>query len=124
MTEPRTVTLPTADHGDVTIPEPAWCIGHVSTPGDLRVDIIHSGPDVVLSFHGRDITEACLTQSPFASPSAPRLGGRTPGVSVTALALTLDPAGVYELAAAFDRYADGLRDLADQLAAVLAGDTE
>ncbi|MEU5115118.1 hypothetical protein AB0G64_26875 [Streptomyces longwoodensis] len=32
-----------------------------------------------------------------------------------------DPAGLYALAASLDAHADQLRDLADQLAAILAG---
>lgn len=116
-TEPRTVTLPTADHGDVTVPEPAWCTGHVSMPGDLRADILHQGPDVVLAFHGHHIGEAGLVQSPFAE----RLS-RKPGVSVSLLSKTLDPVGLYDLAAVLDAHADRLRDLADQLTAILGGE--
>ncbi|MGW1000761.1 DUF6907 domain-containing protein [Streptomyces sp. NPDC002520] len=120
--EPRTITLPTSDHGDVTVIEPDWCQGHPNhRPDDLRADIHHSGPDVTLAFRGHHITDACLVQSPFTEIDVPELSSRTPGVSVSVIARTLDPAGLYELAAALDRYADELRALADQLTGILAG---
>lgn len=111
----RTVTLPTADHGDITLPEPAWCVGHESVPGDLRAEIFHQGPDVVLRFRGQFVSDAGLVQSPYAADP-------TPSISVSMLGRTLDPRGVYELAAELDRHADALRDLADQLSALLGGD--
>ncbi|MFI0964624.1 DUF6907 domain-containing protein [Streptomyces sp. NPDC021080] len=121
-TEPRTVTLATADHGNVTVPEPSWCAGHAHhDPETLRVDLIHAGPAVDLVHRGRTLLSAELVQSPHAGPASPYLGGRTPGVSVYPLGQTLDPTGLYCLAADLDRYADQLRDLADQLAAALGG---
>lgn len=120
--QPRTVVVPTADAGDVTITCPAWCTGHLSLPGDLRADIIHQGPDVALAFHGRHIGDAGLVQSPYASSPTPGLGGPTPGVSVSLLGQTLDPVALYELAACLDAHADQLRDLADQLARILGGE--
>ncbi|MFJ1552339.1 DUF6907 domain-containing protein [Streptomyces mirabilis] len=121
-TEPRTVTLPTADYGDVTLPEPAWCIGHPNhRPDDQRADIHHSGPDITLTFRGHHITHACLAQSPFTQIDIPELSSRTPGVSVSVIARNLDPTSLYELAATLDTYADQLRDLADQLDTLLAG---
>ncbi|MDX2946799.1 hypothetical protein PV383_38370 [Streptomyces caniscabiei] len=122
MNAPRTITLPTLDHGDVTLTCPAWCAGHADhRPDTHRADILHKGPDVALTFHGGEVIAAGLAQSPFASPSTPDLGGRTPGASVYPPGRTLDPVGLYGLAAALDSYADQLRDLADQLAAILAG---
>lgn len=121
-TEPRTVTLPTADHGDVTLPEPAWCAGHPNhRPDDLRADIHHAGPDVTLTWHGHHITDACIVQSPFTEIDIPELSSRTPGVSVSIMARTLTPVDLYDLAATLDSYADRLRDLADQLSAILGG---
>ena len=118
-TESRTVTVPTADHGDVTLPEPCWCVGHADDLPDHRGDILHRGPDVTLRFRGHHITDACIVQSPFTTIDIPELSSRTPGVSISAIGRTLDPAGLYELAAAFDGYADRLRALADELAALL-----
>lgn len=120
MTEPRTITLPTADHGDVTLVCPAWCMGHTDhQPDTYRADILHSGPDTVLAFHGAELFTACLVQSPYATSSDPELGGPTPGVSVSPPWRTLTPASLYSLAAALDGYADQLRDLADQLTVIL-----
>lgn len=124
-TEPCTVTLATADHGPVTLPEPTWCAGHAHhDPATLRVDLIHAGPSVDLVHRGRTLLSAEIVQSPHANSSNPHLGGRTPGVSLWPLGQTLDPTGLYCLAADLDRYADRLRDLADQLAATLTGSTE
>jgi hypothetical protein len=41
-----TVTLETFDHGDVTVPEPAWCIGHSWQPNPHRADITHNSTRV------------------------------------------------------------------------------
>ncbi|QQM42806.1 DUF6907 domain-containing protein [Streptomyces liliifuscus] len=125
MTEARTVTLQTLDAGEVTLPEPSWCVGHADhQPDNYRADILHQGEDVVLTFRGHFITDAGLVQSPFATHASPGLGGRTTGVSVSVIARTLDPAGLYSLAASLDGYADRLRDMADQLSAILAGGAE
>ena len=122
MTEPRTITLPTSDHGDVTLPEPAWCIGHPNhRPDDLRADILHRGPDVTLAFRGRRIMDASLAQSPFSTLEDPEVCSSTAAVSVSVLHPALDPIGVYDFAAALDSYADRLRALADELTALLAG---
>lgn len=112
----RTVTLPTADHGDVTLPEPSWCVGHESMPGDLRADILHQGPEIVLQFHGRIIGDAGLVQSPFAE-----LTSCEPGVSVSLLGQTLNPAGLDQLAAALVEHAQQLRHLARRLSVIIAG---
>lgn len=122
MTE-RVVTLQTADHGLVTLEEPSWCCGHADhRPDSYRADILHSGPDVALTFHGHDIGDAALVQSPFSTIEIPELCSSTPGVSVSLLGLTLNPVQLYDLAATLDRHADQLRDLADQLHALLTGE--
>ncbi|GAQ69700.1 hypothetical protein T45_01431 [Streptomyces turgidiscabies] len=121
MNEPRTITLPTTDHGDVTIPEPSWCAGHDDHRPGYRVDLSHKGPDVTLAFHGAEVINACLVRSPYATLVDPALGGPTPGVSVYPPGRTLTPVDLYSLAAALDTYADRLRDLADELTALLAG---
>lgn len=117
----RTVTLPTIDHGEVTLVCPPWCAGHADhRPDTHRADIIHNGPDISLAFHGVDLFTACLVQSPYATSSDPALGGPTPGVSVSPPNRTLTPVDLYSLAAALDGYADRLRGLADRLDAILA----
>ncbi|MEH0423145.1 DUF6907 domain-containing protein [Streptomyces sp. B21-083] len=121
-TEPRIVTLPTVDYGDVTVTCPAWCIGHPNHKADdYRADILHQGPDVTLAFHGHDIGDAALVQSPFSTAEIPELCSSTPGVSISLIGRTLDPVALYDLAATLDRHADQLRDLADQLLVILGG---
>ncbi|MFF9215496.1 DUF6907 domain-containing protein [Streptomyces viridosporus] len=112
----RTVTLPTIDHGPVTLPEPSWCTGHAHhDPESTRADLAHTGPDIVLAFRGRHIAAAALDHAPFAE-TAPR----DVRVSVDLIGRTLDARGVYELAAALDTYADRLRTLADSLLVIAA----
>lgn len=113
--EPRTITLRTADHGDVTFTCPAWCVAR-HEPHGYRADILHAGEDVALVFRGHDIGDASLVQSPYAE-----LPGGGLGVSVSLLGQTLDPVELYDFAATLDTHADQLRDLADQLDAILAG---
>lgn len=123
MSEPRTITLATVDHGPVTVTCPAWCVGHPNhRPDDYRADILHCGPDVTLVFQGHDIGDASLVQSPFSTAEIPELCSSTPGVSVSLLGRTLDPVQLYDFAAVLDTYADQLRDLADQLHTLLAGE--
>lgn len=122
--EPRTVTLTTADRGDVTLPEPAWCSGHAQhDPLTESVDLVHSGPEISLTFRNTELLAAGLVQHPHAAIDAtPELGSRATGVSVYPLGETLGPIALYELAAGLDRYADHLRDLADQLDTITGGD--
>ncbi|MFD0138006.1 DUF6907 domain-containing protein [Streptomyces sp. NPDC127159] len=117
----RSITLPTSDHGEVTLPEPPWCLGaSVHEPGGYRADILHRGPEQTIAFRGDPISEAGLVQLPYGSTD-PELGSPTPGVSVSLVQLTLDPVGLYELAAVLDRHAEQLRGLADELTLLLAG---
>ncbi|MEU8532086.1 DUF6907 domain-containing protein [Streptomyces parvulus] len=115
----RTVTLPTTDHGDVTLPEPSWCAGHNDHRPQYRTDLAHTGPDVLLKFRGRVLSEACLDQAPLAEAAS-----RDVQVSVSLTGTALDARGVYELAAELDTYADRLRALADQLLVILAGEDQ
>jgi hypothetical protein len=125
VTEPRTVTLTTADHGDVTTPEPWWCAGHSHhDPLTLRVDLIHASPTRACNHRGVPLLSAEIVQSPYANSSDRHLGGRTPGVSIHPLGQTLDPTELYSLAADLDRYSDVLRDLADKLTSINNGSTE
>lgn len=120
MTEPRTITLPTADHGPVTVTCPAWCGGHRDhRPDTYRADLDHKSPEHRLTHNGELLWTAFLGESPFAS----RPEQRAIGVYVEqgSYARTLDAASLYDLAATFEAHADRLRDLADQLHALLAG---
>ncbi|MYW50581.1 hypothetical protein GTY64_03680 [Streptomyces sp. SID8376] len=65
----RTVILDTLDHGEVTVPEPAWCTGHDDDLVGYLADITHNGPvitaDVLTARYGRTpILEARITQAP------------------------------------------------------------
>ncbi|MGW7196009.1 DUF6907 domain-containing protein [Streptomyces chryseus] len=115
MSADRTVTVLTNDHGPLTIPEPAWCVGHDGQPPEDRADTLHTGPDRTALFRGVEIASACLTLSPFSE-----LTPRRTGVSVSCghLAQTLSPSGLDELAAVMVAYAGTLRGLARQLATV------
>jgi hypothetical protein len=120
VSETRTITVRTVDHVPVTVTCPAWCVGG-HEDGGYRSDILHTGPDINLVFRGHDIADAGLVQSPFAQSGTPEFGSPTPGVSVSLVGRTLDPAGLYELAAALDGYADQLRALADELTEIRGG---
>ncbi|WP_149552911.1 DUF6907 domain-containing protein [Streptomyces marokkonensis] len=66
----RTVTVWTGDHGDVTIPEPFWCLGD-HEPEGYREDVEHRGEDVVLTVptpcHGETkLSTLTLVQRPFS----------------------------------------------------------
>ncbi|MGQ4402550.1 hypothetical protein ACN6K4_003332 [Streptomyces hayashii] len=119
MTEPRTVTLLTEDFGPVTLPEPAWCIGHDDhTPG-YRADILHVGPDVPLRWAGVVLADASLVQSPFSEKRQPR----RIGVSSSLLGQTVGPADLLKLADRLTRHAADLRRLSAQLKRLRAEET-
>ncbi|MEU8524829.1 hypothetical protein AB0C77_04395 [Streptomyces sp. NPDC048629] len=114
-TTPPTVTLPTIDHGPVTLPEPAWCTGHADHIPGYRTDLTHAGPEHEFAFDGETLLVAMLTQAPLAEHS-----GRAAGLYVeqTGYARTLDAAQLRQLAAALTVHAMRLRTLADELAAL------
>ncbi|MGX1120689.1 hypothetical protein RKD37_006052 [Streptomyces ambofaciens] len=113
-----TITLPTADHGAVTLPEPSWCRGHAHhDPRTLRVDLLHTGPAVRLTFRGHELAIASLAQAPFAEQAGRHVHG-----SESLVARELDARGLYAYAAALETYAAGVRSLADQLLVILAGE--
>ncbi|MFD5425229.1 DUF6907 domain-containing protein [Streptomyces sp. NPDC127084] len=72
MTGRRIVAITTADHGDVTLLEPSWCLGEHPAEG-CREDVEHKCADVRLmvptACHGPVLVlTASLVQRPF-SPS-------------------------------------------------------
>ncbi|MHC3391316.1 DUF6907 domain-containing protein [Streptomyces lavendulocolor] len=119
MTAPRTVTVPTLDHGTITIPEPAWCTGHTGHQPGYRVDITHTGPEHPFAFEDQVLLVAMLTQAPFTPTGSQETGLY---VEQTGHARTLDPAGLTRLAAAFVIYATHLRTLERQLSTIKAGE--
>ncbi|MGW1252552.1 DUF6907 domain-containing protein [Streptomyces sp. NPDC002535] len=118
MTENRLITLPTSDHGDVTLPEPGWCTGHTGRPVGYRIDLTHTGPEHTFAFAGDTLLVAMLSQDPFVADPERR---RTRlYVEQTSYSAALDPAEVRQLAAALTVHAMHLRTLADQLTALRA----
>ncbi|WP_369222454.1 hypothetical protein AB5J52_14050 [Streptomyces sp. R39] len=119
MTESRTVTLATVDHGDVTLPEPAWCIGHEDHVPQYRADLTHSGGRVYLERDGRHVGEAVVAQAPCAVRSTREIEGSVvlsyepPG--------GMGPAAVRALADDLEVHAVRLRAFADELAALRGG---
>lgn len=120
MSAPRTVTVPTLDHGDVTVPEPSWCTGHAPFP-EHRADLTHYGPEHRLTYNGAELFRLMLAQTPFAERASHEVCAY---VEQSGYAGSLDPAGLYDLAAALDAAGDQLRAFADQLTARLAGGFE
>ncbi|MEU5394537.1 DUF6907 domain-containing protein [Streptomyces tibetensis] len=65
------VTLQTVDQGDVTVPEPAWCLGHDGEPVGHFADITHNGrpitADAVTAGHGQlEVAHGYITHAPHA----------------------------------------------------------
>lgn len=119
-TEPRTITLPTQDHGDVTLVEPAWCRGHADhRPDAYLCDITHYSAETVLSFQGAELFRVMVTQSPHATHAEHR--AVTAFVEEQGFTGGLDPVGLYDLAATLDAHADRFREYADRLAAIIGG---
>ncbi|MET7651539.1 hypothetical protein [Streptomyces sp. NPDC005486] len=113
-TEPRTVTLQTEDHGDVTLPEPSWCRGHDDhSPTMYRCDIVHYGTETVLAYQGAALYRVMLAESPYAT--RPEQRAVVAYIEQADHTADFTPAGLYDLAATLDTHADRLRDFADQL---------
>ncbi|MEV4864256.1 DUF6907 domain-containing protein [Streptomyces ossamyceticus] len=119
MTEPRTITLPTADHGPVTLDEPAWCRGHADhRPDTYRADLTHIGAEHRLTFNGAELFRLMLAQTPHAERTSRQVCAY---VEETGYTGSLTPVGLYDLAAALDHAADHIREFADQMAVLLDG---
>ncbi|WP_435210741.1 DUF6907 domain-containing protein [Streptomyces sp. bgisy034] len=122
MNEPRTVVVPTIDHGDVTIICPEWCTGE-HEPNGYRVDITHTGRDHHLTLPVHTAYAELLAVGIEERPFSEAWPGRAPFVSV---GFNGDhyPTGVYGLevmAGHLERHAEALREFARQLAAIVAG---
>ncbi|MFG3189269.1 DUF6907 domain-containing protein [Streptomyces omiyaensis] len=116
----RPITLPTLDHGPVTLPEPGWCLGHADHAPCHRVDLTHTGAEHRLAFGGDDLLVAAFTMDPHSTDPERRRTGLY--VEQTGWAATLDTDGIRRLAATLTVHAMHLRQLADQLARL--GDEE
>lgn len=123
MSAPRTVTVQTIDHGPVTMPEPAWCVGHDEQQPQYRIDISHFGPvtlfEVPTSRGEVTTMEAAFEQRPF-------IGDAFPGTDVFVWVGVADdgcpstPAQLDTIAAALVEHAATLRGMARRLTALLA----
>lgn len=109
-----TVTLQTLDHGEITIEEPAWCVGHGGQLVGSRADITHDGRPTVAELETDwgpvEFLRAHITHAPFLE-LRPEL---QPTVSVEDFPL-MDPPQLRQLAAELALYADRLRSLAAEL---------
>lgn len=117
MTGARTVTVPTLDHGPVTLPEPAWCTGHDDRPVEALVDVHHSGHEHVVHYGGGIELRAELVAYPYGSRPVPV----SLHVEVDTSDVTLDPPGLEAFATILDEQAAELRRLALRLAVLRAG---
>ncbi|MEU8676806.1 hypothetical protein [Streptomyces sp. NPDC048560] len=119
MSEQRTVTVQTIDHGDVTIPEPSWCADSHDHQPEALCDIGHRGPEHRVEFYGYELSRAMLVQDPFVVHSDRSIGAL---VEMGELARALTPGELDELAAVLVDYAGTLRRLARQLSVLKAGE--
>jgi hypothetical protein len=117
MAGPRIVTVPTLDHGDITVPEPAWCVGHADQPRGFRVDLTHRGPEIPIGLANEPLFVALASQHPFSS------GSRQVGLYVEDIdiANTYTPAELDQLAAGLVEAAAQLRHQARWLAVLRGG---
>ncbi|KJY18398.1 MULTISPECIES: hypothetical protein [unclassified Streptomyces] len=116
MTGARTVTVHTLDAGLITIPEPAWCLGH-DGPRDVLVDVHHSGPEHLVQYGGGTALRAELVEFPYGETPVPV----SVHVELSVPDVTLDPPGLEGLATVLDEQAAELRRLALRLAVLRAG---
>ncbi|MFJ6438163.1 DUF6907 domain-containing protein [Streptomyces sp. NPDC091416] len=112
MSEDRTVTVPTLDCGDVTVPEPGWCVGHDGEPVNALCDLGHRGTEHFLGTDDQAVFVAQLSQYPHGS------GPRDIHLYIEAVtdAASLAPEGVEALATVLAAASAQLRPLALQLA--------
>jgi hypothetical protein len=105
-----TVTLQTVDRGEVSVPEPEWCVGHEGDPVSHFTDISHTGRPVPLEFDGNQLMVARLSWGPFSELRPEPF----PVVDVDELPRGLDPQETRELAARTGLYAGELYRLANE----------
>ncbi|XUL89707.1 DUF6907 domain-containing protein [Streptomyces galilaeus] len=119
MSEPRTVTLPTHDHGPVTLVCPPWCVSHEGQDDGARADISHEGREHVMTLPTRRgpavLLIAGIEQRPYAEFGPGR--GVFVNVEVSGDWHPVDAEGLEAMAAALTEHATTLRSLAVQLRA-------
>lgn len=121
MSTRRTVTILTADHGPVTLPEPVWCLGRHPN-GGARIDITHASPDQPLTLPTRQGPAVHLTtwleSRPYVADAF--LRGPFVGVEIDGAAHESGPADLEAMADALEAAAEQLRGRARELAGILA----
>ncbi len=115
----RKVTVPTCDHGPVTIWEPDWCKGteQEHQPGGYRVDIMHASPDYEFTTSTSRGTAVVLRALFEQRPFTERPPGHVPFVNVE-MDGAWYPHGsddLRRLSGSLTAHADRLRELADHL---------
>jgi len=120
VTAARTVAVQTSDQGSVTMSEPSWCVGHAGHPVDALVDLGHRSAEYPLGRPADPVGIALVSQYPHGN------GPREIGLFVeqAALAITLSPGAVRELAADYETAAAQLRRLADWVHILKAGEPQ
>jgi hypothetical protein len=110
----QTVTIPTRDHGVLTIPEPEWCTGELHQPGGYRVDITHSSADEEFTVPTARGTAVLLRTSLQQYPFTERSPGLEPFLSVELDGRwhPVEPNELCDLADALAGLADRLRSVA------------
>jgi hypothetical protein len=113
---PRTITVPTCDHGAVTIPEPDWCTGEFHQPGGYRVDITHSSADDEFTVPTSRGTAVLLRTSFSQYPFTEQPPGHEPFISVELDGdwYSFEPDELCDLADTIAGYAVRLRSVADR----------
>ncbi|MFJ8309790.1 MULTISPECIES: DUF6907 domain-containing protein [unclassified Streptomyces] len=112
-----TVTVPTSDHGPVTLTCPVWCAGHEAAP-KYRADLGHESVEHLLEVQveGEPVTlmTAVFERRPFAT--RPPGTGIVLNLEIDGQFYPLDQAGVDEVAAAMETVTVDLRVLSRRLA--------
>jgi hypothetical protein len=109
-----TVTLLTLDHGEITIPEPAWCTGHDGEQIVQRVDVTHVGRTVAAQLETDAGTIEFLPARISWGPFAELRPEPFPLADVEDFP-AMDPAQLRELAAEVGLHAGRLYRLSNEL---------
>lgn len=111
-----TLTVPTIDHGDVTLSCPAWCVaGHSYPRGVAQTDICHEGEPVWALSHTEEYGESGHAEVSFAQWPFSSRPDTVLSVEAEDGNLELGPAGARKVAQAFRKHADTIDLMADQL---------
>ncbi|MGW1278035.1 DUF6907 domain-containing protein [Streptomyces tsukubensis] len=123
MTGARTVTVPTLDHGPLSLICPSWC-AEPHDQAEYRVDITHAGPDTPLTGDTSRGTATILTAWLEQRPYTHRPPGTAPfiNIEIGGDCYPCNPAQLHQLAAALTSHATHLRALAGQLTTLLAAE--